>query len=89
MARTLCKAVGGRLLSVWMMLEGIPVARTLNKATKKIGGQSQGDFDKNNLRSECTFCGTRMTGGKILEEEVVYIFSKRPWKRSEDDMMDH
>jgi len=35
------------------------------------------------------FCGTRMTGGKILEEAVVYIFSKRPWKRSEDDMMDH
>ena len=30
-----------------------------------------------------------MTGGKILEEAVVYIFSKRPWKRSEDDMMDH
>jgi len=29
-----------------------------------------------------------MTGGKILEEAVVYIFSKRPWKRSEDDMMD-
>ena len=42
MARTLCKAVGGRILSVWMMMEGIPVARKLNKDTKKIGGQSRG-----------------------------------------------
>ena len=91
MARILCKAVGGRLLSVslWMIMEGIQVARTLNKATKKIGGQFQGNVDNNDLRAECTLCGTRMTGGKILEEAVVYIFSKRPWKRSEDDMMDH
>ena len=57
MARTLCKAVGGRLLSVWMMMEGIPVARTLNKATKKIGGQSQGNFENNDLRAECTSVG--------------------------------
>ena len=57
MARTLCKAVGGRLLSVWMMMEGIPVARTLKKATKKIGGQSQGNVDKNDLRAECTSVG--------------------------------
>ena len=56
-SRTLCKAVGGRLLSVWMMVEGIPVARTLNKATKKIGGQSQGNVDNNNLRAECTSVG--------------------------------
>ena len=57
MARTLCKAVGVRLLSVWMMVEGIPVARTLNKATNKIGGQSQGDVDNNNLKAECTSVG--------------------------------
>ena len=57
MARTLCKAFGGRLLSMWMMMEGIPVARTLNKATKKIGGQSQGDVDNNNLKAECTSVG--------------------------------
>ena len=57
MARTLCKAVGGRLLSVWMMVEGIPVARTLNKATKKIGVQSQGNVDNNDLRAECTSVG--------------------------------
>jgi len=56
-ARTLCKAVRGRLLSVWMMVEGIPVARTLNKATKKIGGQSQGNVDNNDLRAECTSVG--------------------------------
>ena len=78
MARTLCKALGGRLLSVWMMMEGIPVARTLNKATNKIGGQSQGNVDTNNLRAECTFHGTRMTGAKKLEEAVVFIFLKRP-----------
>ena len=65
------------------------MARTLNKATKKIGGQSQGNVDNNDLRAEFTFCGTRMTAGKMLEEAVVYIFSKRPWKRSEDNMMDH
>ena len=49
MARTLCKAVGGRLLSVWMMMEGIPVAIKLNKATKKICGQSQGTVNNNYL----------------------------------------
>ena len=57
MARTLFKAFGGRLLSVWMMMEGLPVARTLNKATKKIGGQTQGNFENNNLRAECTSVG--------------------------------
>ena len=57
MARILCKAVGGRLLSVWIMMEGILVARTLNKATKKIGGQSQGNVDNNDLRAECTSVG--------------------------------
>ena len=57
MARTLCKAVGGRLLSVWMMVEGIPVERKLNKATKKISGQSQGNVDNNDLRAECTSVG--------------------------------
>ena len=57
MARTLCQAVGGRLLSVWMMMESIPVERTLNKATKKIGGQSQGNVDNNDLRAECTSVG--------------------------------
>jgi len=40
-----------------MMVEGIPVARTLNKATKKIGGQSQGSVDNKNLRAECTSVG--------------------------------
>jgi len=40
-----------------MMVEGIPVARTLNKATKKIGGQSQGNVDNNDLRAECTSVG--------------------------------
>ena len=57
MARKLFQAVGGRLLSVWMMMEGIPVARTLDKATKKIGGQSQGNFENNDLRAECTSVG--------------------------------
>ena len=56
-------------------MEDNSVVRALNTATKKIGGKSQGNVENNYLRAECTLCGTRMTWVKILEEEVVYIFS--------------
>ena len=83
MAITLCKAVGGRLLSVWMMMEGIPGARKINKSTKKIGGQSQGNVENNDIRPECTFCGTRMTRGKIVSLSAANQVFKGTWLRSD------